>query len=69
MTMPHERTRAIMATREFLRELMDRDAMPNIPDSVRRQALVLLRHYPSASDIAIASMACPNWFGPPQEVS
>ena len=50
MTMPHERTRAVIQTREFLVEL-SRNA--ELPENVRSSAKHLLRHYPSASDVLL----------------
>lgn len=43
MTMPCERTRSIVQTGEFLREL---SSDQTLPESVRQQAKCLLRHYP-----------------------
>ncbi len=51
MTMVHERTRSVVQTGEFLAAL-SKDK--SLPDSVRRQAKRLLRHYPSAKDIWFA---------------
>ncbi|EPQ8820816.1 BPSL0761 family protein [Pseudomonas aeruginosa] len=48
MTLPYERTRAIVKTEEFLREL-SRDA--NLPQDIRSYAKSLLRHYPSAAEV------------------
>lgn len=48
MTMPGERTRAVIQTHEFLVEL-SRDT--SLPAKVRRDAKFLLRHYPSKSDM------------------
>lgn len=50
MTMPHERTRSLVQTEQFLQEL-SKD--PNLSELLRRQAKVLLRHYPSRQDIAL----------------
>ncbi|MGN8160692.1 BPSL0761 family protein [Salinisphaera sp. SWV1] len=50
MTMPNERTRAVIATREFL-EQMSRDR--NMPQELRCKAKALLRHYPNADDIRL----------------
>ena len=47
MTMPSERTRAVIHTGEFLQAL-SQDA--SLPESVRRQARGLLRHYPSREE-------------------
>jgi|GEM_PF-1828809 len=48
MTMPHERTRAVIGTRKFLEELRMRD---DIPQDVRKSAIWCLRHYPTDHDI------------------
>ncbi|WP_273627346.1 BPSL0761 family protein [Pseudomonas aeruginosa] len=48
MTLPYERTRAIIKTEEFLREL-SRHA--GLPQDIRSYAKSLLRHYPSADQI------------------
>ena len=51
MTMPHERTRAVLQARDFLVELSKNKALP---EEVWKGAKHLLRHYPSSSDIEIA---------------
>lgn len=48
MTMPSERTRALIQTRELLVELAQ-DA--SLSESIRRQARQLLRHYPTSNEI------------------
>lgn len=48
MTMPHERSRAIVQTQEFLEQL-SRDASQS--EDIRRSAIHLLRHYPSKSEV------------------
>ena len=50
MTMPHERTRSLVLTGEFLQELAKNAELPEL---MRRQAKALLRHYPSAQDIGL----------------
>ena len=67
MTMPYERTRAVLQTREFLKLLLDSGATPVLPKDIRDEALRLLRHYPVPSDMAMANLACPSWFGLPGE--
>jgi hypothetical protein len=62
MTLPAERTRAVLQTRIFLEELAD--ASLSLPDSVRHEAVRLLRHYPHKQDMHLANLACPTWFGP-----
>jgi hypothetical protein len=53
MTMPHERSRAVIQTEDFLHELM-RDA--SLPQRIRKDAKFLLRHFPSRSDIFTAGL-------------
>ena len=51
MTMPHERTRSVLQTRDFLLELA-RDT--SLPERVRDDARFLLRHYPNRADLVQA---------------
>ncbi|MNJ52756.1 hypothetical protein D3C77_481090 [compost metagenome] len=51
MTMPNERSRAVIQTREFLVEL-SRDM--SLPERIRRDAKFLLRHFPSRDEVLIA---------------
>lgn len=53
MTMPFERTAAVMNTREFLLELMDPKKTPRVPSAVRKQAYRLLKHYPSSCHLEV----------------
>ncbi len=48
MTMPHERARALRFAGEMLRELQRN---PDIPESIRQEARVTLRHYPGALEL------------------
>lgn len=47
MTMPFERTWAVLNTREFLLNLLDPKKTPRVPKDIRRQAGRLLKHYPT----------------------
>jgi len=51
MTMPSERTRAVIHAREFLQEL-SQDV--SLPEPIRWQAKQLLRHYPSRQEMLLA---------------
>lgn len=51
MTMPNERSRAVVQDRAFLVEL-SRDS--TLPDKVRRDARFLLRHFPTRDDVVLA---------------
>jgi hypothetical protein len=53
MTIPVERTNAVVYTREFLLSLLDPKETPRIPKAIRKQALRLLRHYPSKFEMDI----------------
>jgi len=46
MTLPHERTTAVMATKEFLAALASPRKTKRIPKEIRRIASALLHHYP-----------------------
>lgn len=63
MTLPAERTRAIIYTKQFLEQLLVPRLTPNVPDSVRATARGLLRHYPATAELEIAHHALPEWFG------
>ena len=51
MTTPSERSRAVIQTEAFLKEL-SRDA--SLPEKVRRDAKFLLRNFPGKSDVLLA---------------
>jgi len=51
MTMPRERTRSIIQTREFLVDL-SRDK--TLPEAVGTEARRLLRHYPTTDEVLLA---------------
>jgi hypothetical protein len=48
MTMPDERARALRFAGEMLREIQRN---PDVPEAIRREARVTLRHYPSVLDL------------------
>jgi hypothetical protein len=48
MTVPVERTNAVIHTEKFLYDLLDPKKTPRVPKSIRGQASRLLRHYPSS---------------------
>lgn len=56
MTMPDQRTRAVIQAREFLVRLVSpyNGGIKRVPEPVRKEALMLLRHYPSAVDLGRA---------------
>lgn len=64
MTMPAERTRTVLQTKQFLLELQNTTKSPGVPENVRKEAHRLLRHYPSAWDLDAAHRGAPDWWGP-----
>lgn len=63
MTMPDERTRAVLWAGGFLIELA-RDR--RLPLEVRRTAVVIARHFPTKEDVsAMAILLQPIWSGSP----
>lgn len=64
MTIPSERTRALIHTYELLERLQDRGETPRVPGWLREHARALLRHYPDRSSIQLAHLALPHLFGP-----
>lgn len=67
MTMPDERTRAIVYAQEFLHDLLDPKKTPRVPREVRRRALRVLRHYPYPFYLNMAAKHVPDIFGPYEE--
>lgn len=55
MTLPYERTRAVVQTEEFLKNLINPKKTPRVPKEIRKQAYFLLRHYPNQIDMEIIS--------------
>jgi len=64
MTIPYERTRALIETYELLKRLQDPQATPRVPRWLREEARKLLRHYPNYATIELAHKALPLSFGP-----
>lgn len=46
MTLPQQEHNSLIATREFLVDLMDPKKIPEVPEKVRLSARALLKHYP-----------------------
>ncbi len=65
MTMPHERTRAVIAAGEFLRQI-EQDVTLSV--SLREMANQLLRHYPTKAEVLvqgqIEAKSLSPFFGP-----
>jgi len=62
MTLPDERYRAVMQTKDFLSDLLDTKKYPRIPLKIRDRARWCLRHYPNGWDMELASQEAPEVF-------
>ena len=65
MTLPNERTRAVLAAQDFLTRLVspyNENGIKKIPKVVRQEALRVLRHFPRSYDLYAAAKAAPNVF-------
>jgi len=51
MTLPIERTNAVLNVERFLMDLQDAKKYPRVPEGVREEARRLLRHYPTKYDL------------------
>ena len=51
MTIPIERTNAVLNVERFLMDLLDPKKTPRVPSEVRKQASSLLKHYPRKFDM------------------
>ena len=51
MTLPQQEHNSLLATREFLKLLLDQDKFENLPEKVVLSAKSLLEHYPERSKI------------------
>lgn len=47
MTLPQQEHNSLIATREFLIDLLNQEKIPNVPEKVRLSAKALLKHYPT----------------------
>lgn len=53
MTVPIERTNAVLNTEKFLLDLLRPAVTPRVPKQVRERARSLLRHYPNSFDMDV----------------
>lgn len=51
MTLPYERTRALVFARQLLTDLLDPKKTPRIPRDIRSRAQHALRHYPTFYEV------------------
>ncbi|MEJ8816040.1 BPSL0761 family protein [Variovorax ureilyticus] len=69
MTTPYERTRALLYTREFLEELQSIQKWPQLPDTLRRRAKALARHYPEPWHMHKLHEHIPAFYDSPDSIS
>lgn len=65
MTLPYQRSRAVMSVREFLLNLASPygpTGIKRIPKAVRQEARALLKHFPTAWDMSNAADKMPELF-------
>lgn len=67
MTMPTERSRAVLDTRDFLERLARAELVEESPQTLMTWAKALLRHYPEDTHIRLASKALPAYWSSPEE--
>ena len=61
MTLPAERARAIVQTRQFLLDLLYK--YKRVPKEVKTDARACLRHFPSYIDVEGLANKCPDILG------
>jgi hypothetical protein len=64
MTVPSERTRAVVYAHAFLKDLLNPRVTPRVSREVRETAKWLLRHYPDPGTVQYAHNLCAQLFGP-----
>ena len=65
MTLPYERTRAVIHAVDFLTRLVspyNENGIKKIPKAVRQEALRVLRHFPRPYDLYAAAKCAPDVF-------
>ena len=67
MTMPDERTRAVLDARDFLERMARGELAGESPQALTTWAKALLRHYPENTHIRLASKALPAYWSLPEE--
>lgn len=63
MTLPNEKTRAVLAAQTFLRDLLDPKKTPKVPKTIRRRAYAVLKHFPGSYDLLASAEVLPKIWG------
>ena len=66
MTIPAERTRAVLSAGQFLFDLLDTKKTPRVPRDIRQRASRILRHYPGVVDMQFSSELASDIWGKPE---
>lgn len=67
MTLPDERYRSLVRTKEFLIELLNSQSTPRVPAIIRQQARGLLRHWPDNYHLEMMCKEMPTYFAKEME--
>jgi len=67
MTLPDERYRSLVRTKEFLIELMSSQDTPRVPKVIRQRARSLLRHWPDNYHLELMAREMPEYFAKEME--
>jgi len=63
VTIPAERTRAVLAGEDFLVDLLTPAKTPRVPKAIRERARRVLRHYPGRINMKLTAQRCPEIWG------
>lgn len=62
MTLPDERYRSVLQTKQFLQDLLNPAETPGVPRSIRQRAAGCLRHYPDKCHMDMAGTVVTSVF-------
>lgn len=62
MTLPDERYRSLIQTKQFLLELLSPHMTPRVPKVIRQRASSLLKHYPDTYHLEMMTVDMPKYF-------
>ena len=67
MTLPDERYRSLVQTKNFLMELLITQKTPRVPKIIRQRAYSLLRHWPDDYHLELMTKEMPQHFAKQME--
>jgi hypothetical protein len=67
MTLPDERYRSLVQTKNFLSDLLNRQKTPHVPKIIRQRAHSLLRHWPDDYHLELMTEEMPQHFAKQME--